>query len=64
MYGPTDSHPQLSILIDNQGETHDGGIFDDPTDDTEWEKVKFAWSDVIRTGDGCRGLVFSPRTMF
>ena len=43
--------PGVLILIDNQGSTHDGGIHDDPTDDTEWEKAKFAWSDAIRTWD-------------
>jgi hypothetical protein len=41
----------LSILIDNQGATHDGGIYDDPADDTEWEKLKFGWADAIRTWD-------------
>ena len=43
--------PPLSILIDNQGATHDGGIYDDPADDTEWEKLKFGWADAIRTWD-------------
>jgi len=43
--------PVILILIDNQGETHDGGIWDDPTDDTEWEKIKFGWADAIRTWD-------------
>ena len=43
--------PGVLILIDNQGSTHDGGIYDDPADDTEWEKTKFAWSDAIRTWD-------------
>ena len=31
--------------------THDGGIYDDPADDTEWEKLKFGWADAIRTWD-------------
>jgi hypothetical protein len=43
--------PAVLILIDNQGSTHDGGIYDDPSDDTEWEKVKFGWADAIRTWD-------------
>ena len=43
--------PPLSILIDNPGTTHDGGIYDDPADDTEWEKLKFGWADAIRTWD-------------
>ena len=49
---PGDDHPSpLSILIDNQGTTHDGGIYDDPSDDTAWEKIKFGWADAIRTWD-------------
>lgn len=44
-----DQPPAVLILIDNQGATHDGGIYDDPSDDTEWEKHKFAWADAIRT---------------
>ncbi len=43
--------PGVLILIGNQGSTHDGGIYDDPSDDTEWEKVKFGWADAIRTWD-------------
>ena len=43
--------PAVLILIDNQGSTHDGGIYDDPSDDTEWEKVKFGWADAIRSWD-------------
>ena len=43
--------PGVLILIDNQGGTHDGGIHDDPSDDTEWEKTKFGWADAIRTWD-------------
>ncbi|MBK7828386.1 hypothetical protein [Nannocystis sp.] len=43
--------PGVLILIDNQGSTHDGGIYDDPSDDTEWEKTKFGWADAIRTWD-------------
>lgn len=44
--------PGVLILIDNQGSTHDGGIHDDPSDDTEWEKTRFGWADAIRTWDG------------
>jgi hypothetical protein len=43
--------PAVLILIDNQGSTHDGGIYDAPSDDTEWEKVKFGWADAIRSWD-------------
>ena len=43
--------PGVLILIDNQGSTHDGGIYDDPSDDTEWEKAKFGWANAIRTWD-------------
>jgi hypothetical protein len=48
---PQDGQSPLEILIDNQGSTHDGGIYDDPSDDTEWEKIKFGWADAIRTWD-------------
>lgn len=51
VFPPNGGPPPLSILIDNQGETHDGGIYDDPTDDSAWEKVKFGWADAIRTWD-------------
>ncbi|WP_143140858.1 hypothetical protein [Nannocystis exedens] len=43
--------PPVSILIENQGPTHDGGLHDDPSDDTTWETVKFGWADAIRTWD-------------
>ncbi|MCA9638137.1 MAG: hypothetical protein KC420_19045, partial [Myxococcales bacterium] len=43
--------PPVSILIENQGPTHDGGWHDDPSDDTEWEKVKFGLRDAIITWD-------------
>jgi hypothetical protein len=43
--------PPVSILIENQGSTHDGGLHDDPSDDTTWETIKFGWSDAIRTWD-------------
>lgn len=38
-------YPPISILIDNPGETHDGGIYDNPEDDTVLEE----WSNGIRT---------------
>ena len=38
-------HPPISILIDNPGETHDGGIYDNSEDDTVLEE----WSNGIRT---------------
>lgn len=40
-------YPPISILIDNPGETHDGGIHDNPEDDTLLEQ----WSNGIRTWD-------------
>jgi hypothetical protein len=43
--------PAVSILIENQGKEHDGGIFDDPDDYDELEKIKFGWSEAIRTWD-------------
>ncbi|MCY1004433.1 hypothetical protein OV079_02385 [Nannocystis pusilla] len=43
--------PPISILIENQGSTHDGGWHDDPTDDTELEKAQFLWADAIRHWD-------------
>ncbi len=43
--------PAVSILIENQGSEHDGGIFDNPDDYSEWEKTKFGWSEAIRTWD-------------
>ncbi|SFF11212.1 hypothetical protein SAMN02745121_07000 [Nannocystis exedens] len=43
--------PPVSILIENQGPTNDGGLHDDPSDDTAWETIKFGWADAIRTWD-------------
>ncbi len=37
--------PPVSILIDNQGTTHDGGIYDDPSDDVNL----LNWNHAIRT---------------
>ena len=37
--------PPVSILIDNQGATHDGGIYDDPSDDVNL----LNWNHAIRT---------------
>lgn len=37
--------PPAMILVDNQGETHDGGIHDDPADDTRYEE----WRNGIRS---------------
>lgn len=39
--------PPAQILVDNQGKTHDGGMFDDPTDDTLLEKLKFGARDAL-----------------
>ena len=43
--------PLVSYLIEHQGETHDGGWHDDPSDDTAWEKVRFGLHDAVRTWD-------------
>ena len=41
--------PPAQILVDNQGKDHDGGMFDDPTDDTPLEKLKFEARDALWT---------------
>jgi len=38
--------PPAQILVDAQGKTHDGGMFDDPEDDTLGEKLKFGAKDL------------------
>ena len=55
--------PPAQILVDNQGKTHDGGMFDDPSDDTSWEKLKFgakeaawAWGPAL--------LQYNPPALF
>jgi hypothetical protein len=39
--------PPVMLLIDNQGATHDGGIYDDPADDTDWDRI--SWANAVRT---------------
>ena len=39
--------PPVMLLIDNQGATHDGGIYDDPDDDTLWDRL--SWANAVRT---------------
>ena len=39
--------PPVLLLIDNQGTTHDGGLYDDPSDDTEWDRL--SWANAVRT---------------
>ncbi len=39
--------PPISILIENQGATHDGGIYDDPSDDVD----TLSWANAVRTWD-------------
>jgi hypothetical protein len=39
--------PPVMLLIDNQGPTHDGGIYDDPDDDTVWDRL--SWANAVRT---------------
>ena len=55
--------PPAQILVDHQGEDHDGGMFDDPDDDTAWEKLKFgvqeaawAWGPTL--------LQYNPPALF
>jgi len=45
---PFDNNPPPAmLLVDNQGPTHDGGLYDDPDDDTLWDKL--SWSNAVRT---------------
>lgn len=44
--------PPIQKVVDNPGEDHDGGWYDDPSNDTKWEKLKFGWADAIRQWDG------------
>ena len=39
--------PAVMLLIGHQGSTHDGGIYDDPTDDTNWDRIN--WTNAVRT---------------
>jgi len=39
--------PPVMVLIDNQGATHDGGLYDDPDDDTLLDRLR--WANAIRT---------------
>ncbi len=40
--------PPVMVLIDNQGSTDDGGIYDDdPSDDQDWDKL--SWATAVRT---------------
>ena len=55
--------PPAQILVDNQGKTHDGGMFDDASDDTAWEKVKFGAQDLAWTW-GPALLKYNPPALF
>ncbi len=55
--------PPAQILVDNQGKDHDGGRFDDPDDDTAWEKVKFGVQDAISAW-GPTLLQYNPPALF
>jgi hypothetical protein len=55
--------PPAQILVDNQGKTHDGGMFDDPGDDTAWEKVKFGAKEAAWTW-GPTLLKYNPPALF
>ena len=40
--------PAVMILLDNQGSTDDGGLYDDnPSDDHDWDKL--SWATAVRT---------------
>ena len=40
--------PAVMILLDNQGKTDDGGLYDDnPSDDNDWDKL--SWATAVRT---------------
>jgi hypothetical protein len=41
--------PPVMHLIDHQGATHDGGLYDDPDDDTLLDRLR--WANAIRTWD-------------
>ncbi len=41
--------PPVMLLIDHQGPTHDGGLYDDPDDDTLWDRL--SWANAVRTWD-------------
>lgn len=55
--------PPAQILVDNQGKTHDGGMFDDPSDDTAWEKAKFGVRDLAWEW-GPALLKYNPPALF
>ena len=55
--------PPAQILVDNQGKDHDGGMFDDPGDDTAWEKAKFGARDALWAW-GPALLKYNPPALF
>ena len=55
--------PPAQILVDNQGQIHGGGMFDDPSDDTTWEKVKFGAKEAAWTW-GPALLKYNPPALF
>ena len=55
--------PPAQILVDNQGKDHDGGMFDDPEDDTDWEKIKFGVQDAVWAW-GPALLQYNPPALF
>ncbi len=55
--------PPAQILVDNQGKDHDGGMFDDPDDDTAWEKAKFGARDALWQW-GPTLLKYNPPALF
>lgn len=47
---PQDGGPApVMVLLDNQGATYDGGLYDDPSDDSEWDRL--SWANAVRDWD-------------
>jgi hypothetical protein len=55
--------PPIQNVVDNPGEDHDGGWYDDPSNNTTWEKLKFGWADAILRWDG-EILLTNPAAQF
>jgi hypothetical protein len=55
--------PPIQRVVDNPGKDHDGGWFDDPSDNTMWENLKFGWRDAILSWDPAI-LMTNPAAQF
>jgi hypothetical protein len=55
--------PPIRNVVDNPGEDHDGGWYDDPSNNTTWENLKFGWADAIKRWDG-EILLTNPAAQF